>query len=471
MSFYKAVEPAYVNKHYELPRLSQQRFEGERVFFNDYITYGKSHEEKQPLEFTCFTRTVSPAIINGRNIVRNGEDLNHYYYSMLAIGKFVEDAPNSRDEFKSLDDWNNGINKYSLRRFGYIPNNPRHSLMLAAEIYFSPSKVYQCFGIKAEAMIAAYWRFKDDPYWGPLIRPIITYCVDMYHEHKGSDNYKAARYLFELAFAFNYFVKVNDEVKAGIPIASTPARTLRYTKVQEFGVYRINARFTVPQTDPLFCLYAMPRCTTDIPFNPSTMFYIPYASDVGDKSTFCFDKTMQYILGKRDMNFFLSDYVRMFSYMEECLVSGEAKPAQPQYLSFKNMDEAQKFVDSVNGFERLVYKPDIYFCLKVDMGTNEFKAVVIKKQYDQTIKVSNVSTEQKCNDDSAKSKCDNDNSAKPDSAEPDSDKSKCNDDNDELKGAESKCDNDSTEPVKMKTEDINVNEEAPKSENKTESSA
>ena len=387
----KVLEPAYINKHYEVPRLSQQRFSDEKIFFGDYFKYFSEHEERTPLEFNCFTRTVSPAFVNATLIARNLVDAGHLAYSLLAIGKFVEMAPNSRDEFKSLDDWNNGIFKYAIRRFGYIPNKPEHSLMEAAEIYFSPSKTYQCFGIKAEAMIAAYWRFKDDPYWGKFVRAIITYCVDMFNEHKGSDDYKAARYLFELSIAFNFFVRVNDEIKSGIPIASTPNQTMRYSKIQEFGAYRIFSGTTCPPEDPLFFLYATPRITTDIPFKPNTMFYIPYVSDVGEKSTEYFKKSMQNTLAKRDMNYFLADYVKMFSYMEESLVS-TGKPAQPQYKTFKNMEEAQKYVESVKGLERVI-PSDVYFCLKVELAPNMFKAVVIKKEMPIPAEVATEATE------------------------------------------------------------------------------
>ena len=366
-----------VDKRYPVPLLSQQRYQGERIFFKDYFKHMSSTEEKAPLEYDKFCKAISPIFTHG-NLLVAPENIEHLGKSLMAIAKFTEMAPESRHEFKSIDDWNNGVFTFSVRRFGYMPNRPDHSLMEAAEIYFSPSKVYQCFSIKAELMITAYWRFKDEPYWGPIIRAIITYAVDMYNAHNGSDEYKAARYLFELALAYNFFVAVYDESKVGIPAASTPAQTFRYSKIQEFGCYRVHAGTTCKPDDPNFFLYSCPRTSTDIPFDMKTMFYIPYADEVADKSMFCFKNALQKAITCPDMNHFLMQLTKMFAYTADYLVSA-GKPAQPQYPSFKSVDEAQKYIDEKIPIDRFIKGVVIYYCLKVDMGENNYKAVVLQR--------------------------------------------------------------------------------------------
>lgn len=366
-----------IDKRYPVPLLSQQRYQGERIFFKDYFKHMESTEEKEPLEYDKFCKAISPIFTHAQFIVSQ-ENIEHLGKSLMAIARFNEMAPESRQEFKSIDDWNNGVFTFSVRRFGYIPNRPDHSLMEAAEIYFSSSKVYQCFSIKAELMVTAYWRFRDDPYWGPIIRAIITYAVDMYHAHCGSEEYKAARYLFELALAFNFFVAVHDEAKVGVPTASTPAQTLKYTKIQEFGAYRVYSGTTCKPDDPNFFLYSCPRTSTDIPFDMKTMFYIPYADEVADKSVFCFKNALQKALSCPDMNHFLMQMVKMFAYMQDYIVTA-GKPSQPQYISFKSMEEAQKHVDEKIPADRFIKGVVIYYCLKVDMGENNYKAVILQR--------------------------------------------------------------------------------------------
>lgn len=363
-----------VDKSLPEPKMFQQYYQNETLNFSFYKQHlEETGKEKAPLEFTCYCRTVSPAIMFLPLLCPNVEDLPHFAGSLLAIGRFNEIASNSRDEFRSIDDWNNGKFKFAIRRFGYIPNKPYHTLMEAAAVYFSPSKKTICFGIKAEAMICAYWKFKNDPYWGPIVRSIITYAVDMYEKHPGSEEYKAARYLFELAFAFNYFVKVNDEKKAGIPKSSTPLATYRYNDFQEFGTFRIYSGTTCPPQDAGFYMFSMPRTVTDIPYDHPVMFYIPHVSAACELSTTYAKEWIPKAALCVDMNFFLMKFVKMYEYMEQFLAEGN--PQQPNYISFENMEEAEKYAKSVDLTK--FSSADVRFCLKVKVAPTVFKAVII----------------------------------------------------------------------------------------------
>ena len=365
-----------IDKSLSEPKLFQYYYQNEVLNFSFYKEHlEETKQEKSPLEFNCYCRTISPAIMFIPSMCKKVEDLPHFAASLLAIGRCNEIASNSRNEFNSINDWNNGKFKFAIRRFGYIPHRPDHTLMEAAAVYFSPSKKTLCFGIKAEAMICAYWKFKDDPYWGPIVRSIITYAVDMYERHPGSEEYKSARYLFELAFAFNYFVKVNDERKAGIPKASTPLATYRYNDFQEFGTFRIYSGTTCPPQDAGFYMYSMPRTVTDIPYNHPIMFYIPHASAASELSTTYAKEWIPKAAMCVDMNYFLTKFVKMYEYMEQFL--SEGVPQQPSYISFDNMQEAEKFAASVDltKFANL----DVRFCLKVKVSESMYKAIIINR--------------------------------------------------------------------------------------------
>ena len=368
--------PKYINKSHPMPKLSQYTYEGESINFDFYKEHmDEVGQEKTPLEFEYFCRTVSPIIAFSIHFCKP-ECYPQLIKSLFAVGRFNELAPNAREEFTSIDDWNQGKFEFSVRRFGYIPKKPDHTLFEAAQVYFSPSKVTMCFGIKAEFMIAAYWKFRDDPYWGPIVRSIITYAVDMYESHPGSEEYKGARYLFELAFAYNFFVKIHNERKLGIPYASTSNDTYRYNGIQEFGVFRINEGTTCQPDDPGYRMYATPRTITDIPFAPNTWFYIAYDSPVGDRSTQCAKKWIPSALRRMDMNYFLSDLAMMYEYTSEFLATGPVE--QPQYETFESREEAQAFVDGLEGIDKF-NNPNIYYCLKVAIGENVYRALVFKR--------------------------------------------------------------------------------------------
>lgn len=358
-------------------QINQFTFKDEVLDFDYYIEHVREvGRELPPLEFDCFCKPVSPMITMAPRLCSTPEQLDHCSKSLLAIGRFVEMAPTARNEFTNISDWNNGKFKYSLRRFGYIPRKPDHTFQEVAQIYFSPSKTLMCYGTKAELMIAAYWKFLDHPQWGSIIRAIITYAVDMYHRHTGSEAYKGARYLFELAFAFNYFVRVLNESQTGLAHASVHATTLKYDHIQEFGAYRIYQGTACESTDNLYYMYAFPRTITDIPFNPKTLFYIPYSDEVGDDSTSYFRYWMEKALLRKHMNAFLTDAAKIWLYTSKYISQGASK--NPDYISFPDAAAAQGYVDNR---KQAIYISgiDVYCCLKVRNDVGYFRAKVMPR--------------------------------------------------------------------------------------------
>lgn len=407
-------------------------FEGEKLDFAAYLHYNPSNF-KEPLMHDKYCRTCTPLFCFANIIAPLEQSL--YCKSMLFIGDINRRVPAEKlTILKSIDDFNNGVHKFSERRFGYIPlkkylneseekSEPMESaapnkvteekkqdentmkqatdetvtseqtstekdeqkeheevsipLVDRAEVYLSASSCTLAFGVKAEMMLAAYWRFKDHPVYGHFVRCIVTYAVEQYNNHNGNEVAKGFRYMFELSIAFNFFVRIFDELVTNIPSRSVFARPIRYNYFQEFGTFQTYYKSTPEES--IYYLQLLPRNNTNITYNENTIFYIPFHSSVIEDSTSCAIDAVNAALNMPTVEDFLTALTRMNAYMSKYQIHEKGKtPEQPAYTVFNSIDEARTEVVERVSFPETVTM-DVKFCLKCQTSPGQYEAVILSK--------------------------------------------------------------------------------------------